>query len=410
MKSIAGKIALVLGGVVVVELLLHLLAAAVPLVGERLSGLKPAYIVDERLGVRGDPALADYDSAGFRNASRPDTATVVAIGDSQTAGSGVSRENAWPQLLAVETGLDVYQFAFGSYGPGQYVTLIDDALTLSPGVIVVAVYFGNDLPDVYQWTYEHGKSPPVASEDADILQAIAAADSERPGLEETWAQTRNARKGLEDAPVRRWLRENVQERSKLYALYEQIAFRLEHSGGTLSSGRKSRSVEEIRATVEASTPALLYGFDDGDISTVFTPGARFAALDTSDPRIAEGLRLTKSALELANERVGDEAAFLVALVPTKETAYAAAVARAEGGLAPPLAEVVTAETRVRESLLAFLGERGIAAVDLGPALSEAVLSGTVAYPNDWDGHPNATGDGVIARAVANSAAVRQLKQ
>jgi len=88
------RIVLLLLGALLAETILQMAAATFPFVEARLSGLKPRYIADPVLDVRGDSALPEYDAFGFRNETRPPRADIVAIGDSQTEGSGVARENA----------------------------------------------------------------------------------------------------------------------------------------------------------------------------------------------------------------------------------------------------------------------------------------------------------------------------
>lgn len=64
-----------------------------------------------RLGLTGRPEHPDHDARGFRNREALDRARVVVLGDSQTYGTGVSREAAWPARLNELVTGDVYSMA-----------------------------------------------------------------------------------------------------------------------------------------------------------------------------------------------------------------------------------------------------------------------------------------------------------
>src|SRR2546425_6494051 len=114
---------------------------------------KAATVDDPQLGMRVVPYATGHDANGFRNASVPPKVDVVALGDSQTWGINVHTDDAWPQQLERLSGRSVYNMGVGGYGPIQYWILMDKALSLSPKVIVVGLYFGNDLYDAYSTTY-----------------------------------------------------------------------------------------------------------------------------------------------------------------------------------------------------------------------------------------------------------------
>jgi len=80
---------------------------------------------DPQLIYRGNPKFPEHDSNGFRNDSVPKTADIVAIGDSQTYGNGVSPDEAWPRVLARLSFCRVYSMALGGYGPLQYEVLAE---------------------------------------------------------------------------------------------------------------------------------------------------------------------------------------------------------------------------------------------------------------------------------------------
>jgi lysophospholipase L1-like esterase len=391
-------------GLIVAEGSLWLLCALVPEAAARLSGFKPRYVADSAIGVRGDPQLPEYDEAGFRNAVRPRRATIVAIGDSQTEGNGVAREHAWPQRLAQILNVDIYQLAFGGYGPGEYRVLLDDALSLDPELILVGIYAGNDFADAYNWVYVDGRDPDLVATDAAIHRGITHAEEERGPLAHWSEETRYAKKSLAGSRMRRWLHVYLQERSKLVSLWQQLTWNLEHGGTWREGDREPDSWSEVRAIASRSDPSLLLPFESKGVKTVFTPRARRSVVDTGDPRIAEGLRLSVDLLRDMAHRVDGRARMAVVSIPTKELAFSARVARVGEPAPVALTELVAAERSARQQLAAALDASGIHVIDALATLKTTVADGRNPYPADWDGHPNAVGHDAIARAVAAAVA------
>ena len=136
-------------------------------------------IPDTALGHRGNPSyFLEHDRRGYRNERAVAKADIAVLGDSQTYGDGASRANAWPQQLAALTGYSVYNMGMGGWGPVQYRTVLDDALALEPRVILVGLYFGNDLYDAYHMAYH---SPSGADlRDPTVTVALRALDREAP--------------------------------------------------------------------------------------------------------------------------------------------------------------------------------------------------------------------------------------
>lgn len=129
------------------------------------------YLIDDPLlGQRVPPGAWGHDENGFRNPRVPSHAEIVAIGDSQTWGYNAARSETWPAVLDHLTGQGVYNMALGGYGPVEYEVLAADALQrLSPSVIVIGLYLGNDLYDAYQAVYTRaafaGQRDPQAAPD-----------------------------------------------------------------------------------------------------------------------------------------------------------------------------------------------------------------------------------------------------
>ena len=143
------------------ELFLKVASVISPRVNELLS-LKKAIsqtIPDERLGHRPIPELHGHDSKGFRNLSVPNEAKIVALGDSQTYGTGVDSQNAWPRQLEQLSGYTVYSMAYGGYGPAHSLILWEDASSLNPEIYIEAFYSGNDLLDSFNLVYNRAQLP-----------------------------------------------------------------------------------------------------------------------------------------------------------------------------------------------------------------------------------------------------------
>lgn len=81
---------------------------------------------------------------------------IVTLGDSQTWGLNATfPELTWSGRLGIITGQSVYNMGVGGYGPAQYYVLTEDAIQrFHPKLIIVALYFGNDLWDSYFVTYK----------------------------------------------------------------------------------------------------------------------------------------------------------------------------------------------------------------------------------------------------------------
>jgi lysophospholipase L1-like esterase len=136
------------------------------------------------------------------------------------------------------------------------------------------------------------------------------------------------------------------------------------------------------------------------MSTVFNPGYRLIPLDRTDPRVAEGERISWLAYESLAERSRRAGIrFYVAVIPTKETAFRA---RAEAAYdhEPYLRDMWDAEADVRSRALAFFDQHGVEVIDTTPALQAAIASGVQAYLETNEGHPIKAGYEAIATAIA----------
>lgn len=129
------------------------------LTSPRTPNAIPHSVPDARLVLRPNPTYPGHDRKGFRNLKVPAKTHIVALGDSQTYGHGVEPEDAWPRQLESMTGKKVYSMAWGGYGPTHSLVMWDEAIALSPKIVIEAFYAGNDLFDSFNHVYNQGQLP-----------------------------------------------------------------------------------------------------------------------------------------------------------------------------------------------------------------------------------------------------------
>ncbi|MDP8921320.1 MAG: SGNH/GDSL hydrolase family protein, partial [Chloroflexota bacterium] len=180
-KSLTFSLALVLGLLVIAEVGLQILAWSSRSIRTVLS-VETIYAAapDSRLVWRGNPEYPGHDELGFRNPRVPSEAAVVALGDSQTYGSKLSPDEAWPRQLERRGDLPTYNMAFPGWGPLQSFRALDDALALKPRLVVMALFAGNDLVDSFTFVYHRDRLEEFKSRDQTTLDAVDAAEDAEP--------------------------------------------------------------------------------------------------------------------------------------------------------------------------------------------------------------------------------------
>jgi lysophospholipase L1-like esterase len=390
-KQVAANVFLVLFSASLAEGVLRVASRCSPRVNGLLTyGRTTVLLPDQRLGMRGNPAYAEHDAWGFRNASRPERADVVTLGDSQTWGTSVERDAAWPQRLARALGTPVYNMGLGSYGPGQYLLQVDQALSLKPRLVVLAVYFGNDFYDAFRLARTN---PEIASlVPATSLPTIDALERREP-LERQANVLFSRDDARASAPEPR---AGFADRLKLVAL----AHAIKRQATAHALPLLSKDFAKAGRALSAEERRFCSIFDDGHWRTILTPPYRAFVLDDGDPRIRAGFEVSRRAIERIAERVGAAGSRLVVvLLPTKENVFWSRVRDPAAHVG--LAELVDHEQRLKRELVQDMDARGIAYVDLLEALRAAAEQ---PYFEDADGHPNALGHGIIATEIARSLA------
>ena len=350
--------------------------------GDRVTA---ATVPDPQLGTRVVPYTTGHDANGFRNASVPAQSDIVALGDSQTWGINVHTADAWPQQLERLSGRKVYNMAVGGYGPIQYWILTDQALSFSPKVIVVGLYFGNDLYDAYAMTYTHDSYVELRQTQA---REELMNDTIRGKSKYYWDEEKNFHNNYgrsSPAGWSSWLREH----SAIGRLLNRIGW---------WPGATDLDYEIDRAWARAY-PDHGAVCEDAGIRTVFTSAYRLTGLDLDDPRVGEGLRLTKEVLGKAHQKAEQRGVkFLVLLIPTKELVYADLMQR-ESKLTGTYARLVGMEQRSRREVESWCNETGIRCVDALPNLQSAIGNRQPIYPSTTESHPNAAGYKILAATV-----------
>lgn len=385
-KVILFSILAFVGGLAGVEIALRAVAWVSP--RARIALSQDPIVKDRRLGWRPSPYHPDHDRKGFRNRTVPEKADLVALGDSQTYGVGVSRNDAWPQQLAELAGIKTYNMAFGGYGPAQCLLLLDEALELNPHTIVFAFYGGNDLYDSFAFVHKQGLLPDLARNDELAREAVA--------LEKSDSLEARARRLHRISEKRSAIRKFLADHSYTYGLLRALKRRL----GKDRNGEGAGPPPDAPADDQPlNDDRWLY--HDTDVQTILTPAYRLCVLDAEDPRMAVGQRISLDAIRRMKQKADShDTAFLVLLLPTKELVFSERIAAS--GVAAPKAydSLVENEQTLRAEMIAALEEAGIEYVDALPALRKCLAEGVSPYPSSADGHPNAAGQKAIAKAVA----------
>lgn len=386
---------IVKAALVLVSLLVGLLVAEFGLrLAERLSLGDHAMETepDARLGHRVAPEAYGHDANGFRNDTVPAHADIVALGDSLTWGTNAHRSAAWPQVLEKMSGRTVYNMGLGGYGPVQYLALTDKATQLSPKIIVIGLYFGNDIYDAYSLAYHNDVYASLRQSDAaDKLLP----DTVEPKAAALWAELQNFHNnyGRSMSGWSYWLRG-----------HSAIGRLLTRTG--LWDGDVDVWYE-IGAAWAQAYPDQGAAYKDNYSRTVLAPAYRLTALDLDEVRIVEGVRLTKDLLRRIKRKTAQEKVKLLVLyLPTKEMVYAEAVQNSQGQLKGSYAKLTGMETRIATDITSFCDQEGIEHADALPQLREAVQQNKQIYLSDTESHPNAQGYSILASTVNEALTVR----
>lgn len=122
---------------------------------------------DAPAGYPAFPVVLTSDARGFRNRDQLDHYDTVAVGDSFVAGSHVSDEQVWVELLRQRTGNSIYNLGVSGTDPLVYLNnFVTVGRKLQPKTVLVMLYEGNDFRD----------APPVPKAVANPVSAAPVGD------------------------------------------------------------------------------------------------------------------------------------------------------------------------------------------------------------------------------------------
>lgn len=434
-KKTVFALAAVIVGLASAEALIRTVSLVFPQIDELVA--PPRVVKDATLEYRFASSPWERVAEGVSSSTAPGPVRIATLGDSITYGSGVTREEAWPQTLQalseeqslprlahrqdqfpIGTTMRQYvaqevSYGFGGrgsrnsiaafniscpgYGPVHYVWMLEEALKLRPDMIVATFYLGNDLfdafhlVDLYHFTGQL-KAPPYDRPLERILK----------DLRRTSPDVRQGTADLSHAVVPD-NRDAVRLLGLLRSVYTMSEYKF---GSTRESGLGGRLFKGLTRVAAALSPDDWF-FDDGVVCTTFSFTRVLRAVNLQDDLVKTGLRYSMEAYRLMKQRA-DEAGvpFYVLVVPTKHAVFNDAVRKhcAARGLPVPALyrTVIENESRIREETLAFFSSNGISHVDALPPLKAALARGLQSYKISVDNHPNAYGQRVVARSILNA--------
>lgn len=344
----------------------------------------PAVVLDPVLGQRMVPNSVGHDANGYRNSTVRPQVDIVAMGDSQTWGVNALGSEAWPLQLEKLSGRTVYNMGVGGYGPVQYWMQADQALTFSPKTIVVGIYFGNDLYDAYTFTYGNERYADLRSKEiADrIKQDTVVADVKRFWEEEKNFHNTYGRSTLVGWDV--WLR-----------VHTAVGRLLNRTGAWPGATDVDFKIDKAWANTYPEHGAVC---DEPEVRTVLTTAYRLTALNLDEPRIVEGLTITKESLARLQQKVNGRSRLVVLLIPTKESVYGD-VMRSAGRTNGTYERLLEMESRARNELQKWCTEKQVQCIDALPALQSALQRHEHIYLTSTESHPSPAGYAVIGAAV-----------
>ena len=402
-----------------IELLLRLSVHLVP--SNPLAPPRGISTSDPVLGHRFKPGAAGHDQWGFRNDSVYSRADVLVLGDSQTYGSGVKKEENWPSRLQQQTGLKVYNMALGGWGPVESMLLLEEGLRLKPRLVIEALYSGNDFHDCYTAAYYRLQLDSLKTCDPSLAAAVDSAERVEKYNElvaRTHSFRRNKKREGTIYRLKNWLYANLFTYKLLSISKSKILSALESDGNRIKSIDRKQSPTRAQPTsmltekrwADSKKAAELYPthyliFESGEYRTILTPAYRGVATDTDDPRVREGVQLaTASIARMAARLRKEEIPFLVLLIPTKELVFgqmADSINTRNDEARRLYFEMLGKETNIWDSVKASFDSAGIAWLDGLDCLRDAFSDGIQPYMVTENGHPDVPGHQALASCVAS---------
>lgn len=141
--------------------------------------------------------------------------------------------------------------------------------------------------------------------------------------------------------------------------------------------------------------------DDPQLHTVFTIAYWLTALNLEDPRIVEGLKITKETLARIQQKLAGRSRLVVLLIPTKESVYSELM-RSVGQNQGKYERLIEMESRARTEVQSWCAAQHVQCVDPLPALQSALQRRERIYPSSTESHPNSAGYAVIGATLQSA--------
>lgn len=334
-------------------------------------------VEDAFLSHRIAPNDGGHDAWGFRNQGVPKQAEIVAIGDSMTYGMMAKSTESWPAHLSRTLDQPIYNMGLGGYGPLQYLRLLKTrAADLKAKTVLISLYFGNDLFDVYNLAYGNDKWSAYRQD-----MEGKTGDGSATALPESTALLRIHRGKPLFGRIRHWLSEN----SVFYRIITQ-----------------SQLFDHYRVEQAVRLSSASFVHEIAGQNVILEPETMLKFVDLQDPRIAVSLDITLSVIrEIQDFCLQNDIELAIVVIPIKENVYWPAVVNdLQGEKLALMQELHENISEIRDQLFAFLEKRQIVSIDVLPDLRVGVLD-AVLYPES-DGHPNGQGYSLIADVIAKA--------
>ena len=284
--------------------------------------------------------------------------------------------------------------------------LWSEAADLHPRIVIEAFYAGNDLFDSFDVVYSRKQLPELKSTEDGIQQQVQDAEKVEPLSKQIGRMFYMGNAGTFAIPLTATtatpvslsgLRRVVTERSSIYGLLRRARYEIERD----RVPAKPETWEVAKALARENS-AYCEILATGEFKTILTPAYRLAAVDLTNVRIAEGLRISLKAIKTMQDLAAAQGIkLLVVLIPTKEYVFQDVFQDTSISLSRSYAALIENEELLWRQAKDYFDRYGIAYVDALPAFREELANHVQPYPITRDGHPNQYGHRAIAQAVAS---------
>lgn len=391
------NILLLVASIVFAELVLQGICFLSPAVDSIVFGsLEPIAFKRGLLGYEGNPKRFDHDARGYRNEIALERADIVMLGDSHTYGASVDITEAWPYLIQKKSGIKTYNMGLGGYGPAHNLLQLDKAIELSPKLVIMGIYFGNDFFDNFKLAINNDQIATfLTNDEMEIIKKLENSSNLEEKVSHIFNMVIAKSNRDKSSQSTKGLRKLISQNSALYGLAR--AFKNEmHKRVFVRPTILSKDYENAEASLTSEQLDFCSAFHGEEgWRTILTSPYRGLVNDRKDPRIDIGFDLTGRVLiEIKNRIASSGAELLVVLLPTKESVFSRKILNPKSHIG--YSDLISNEQVNRDELKQFLGDNRIPFLDLLPYLQNSKKQ---PYFSNADGHPNELGHEIITDAI-----------